>query len=898
MRVQPEFEGSEGRDARERAGRELALVGRRLELDAIAAARRRGDRAVVIVGAAGVGKTRLARAALAEADESAPLWVRATASAATIPLAAVVELLPPGTALDDPLRLFQASAEHLLARAGERRLVLGVDDAHLLDPGSAALMLHLADRGAFIVATVRSGEHVPDAVTELWKEERAHRLELAPLDEAATIALIEELLGGPVEAVAAYWAFSMSAGNALYLRELVAGAVEAGALERDGGLWRLRSRWPPGPALSELVAQRLADLGDHARLLLAAVGVGEPLSAAIAADVGGSDALALLEARNLVVLEEADGERVARLAHPLYGEVVRVGIAAERLQDVRVALARAIQAGGLRPGDALRVATWLRDAGADIEPQLLLDAAAEAYRARDPALAVELAERAAQAGHGPAAALALGQALAALGRHAEAEQALARVDDRPFSQPFAVGYLFTRINVLVWGLRDGESAERLVERAGAWWPDAGWARQVAALRMMVLSASGSLRAATDVADELAAAPAAEPLVAGLLATSGAIARLHAGSTAAALAATEHALPPAPADERLGDRDIAGLVSWSLARVEAGREWDAVDARVARIERAAVRRGDRIAAGPAAGLLGHLALTRGMPVTAWRLLREAAGHLEFHDPRGLSVVIVAQIAQAAALLGDAGAARTADAEARRHLDGRPPAWHEEGLMARSRAWAIAAAGEPSRAAEELLEQAARLEDRPLFQAQAVYDALALGAQAGRVAGALDVTAARCDAPLVAAAAHHAQALAHADADELYAAAQELAAIGARLAAATAAAEAAALGDATRPATARRAAALSARLLARCEGAVTPALLATGPASSALTRREREVAGLAAAGHSNAEIATRLVVSVRTVESHLYHAMSKLGARRRDDLGAALVRAEPQAPAQRW
>jgi two-component system, NarL family, response regulator NreC len=53
---------------------------------------------------------------------------------------------------------------------------------------------------------------------------------------------------------------------------------------------------------------------------------------------------------------------------------------------------------------------------------------------------------------------------------------------------------------------------------------------------------------------------------------------------------------------------------------------------------------------------------------------------------------------------------------------------------------------------------------------------------------------------------------------------------------------------------------------------------------LTAREREVLRLLALGHTNQEIAERLVVSVRTVESHRAHVMTKL----RVDTRAGLVR----------
>jgi DNA-binding CsgD family transcriptional regulator len=55
---------------------------------------------------------------------------------------------------------------------------------------------------------------------------------------------------------------------------------------------------------------------------------------------------------------------------------------------------------------------------------------------------------------------------------------------------------------------------------------------------------------------------------------------------------------------------------------------------------------------------------------------------------------------------------------------------------------------------------------------------------------------------------------------------------------------------------------------------------------LTRRELQIATLAAAGHSSSEIAGRLHLSARTVDSHLYRTYIKLGVAGRADLAAAL------------
>lgn len=72
-----------------------------------------------------------------------------------------------------------------------------------------------------------------------------------------------------------------------------------------------------------------------------------------------------------------------------------------------------------------------------------------------------------------------------------------------------------------------------------------------------------------------------------------------------------------------------------------------------------------------------------------------------------------------------------------------------------------------------------------------------------------------------------------------------------------------------------------------GPLIDALLAPGPAGAAdpyesLTTREREVLHLAAAGCSNPDIAARLFISRRTVETHRANLLRKLGLRGQTDL----------------
>ena len=61
-------------------------------------------------------------------------------------------------------------------------------------------------------------------------------------------------------------------------------------------------------------------------------------------------------------------------------------------------------------------------------------------------------------------------------------------------------------------------------------------------------------------------------------------------------------------------------------------------------------------------------------------------------------------------------------------------------------------------------------------------------------------------------------------------------------------------------------------------MTPA--AAGPLAR-LSERERDVLGLMAEGLTNSGIATRLVVSERTVEAHVRHVLMKLDISERED-----------------
>ncbi|GAA4174556.1 response regulator transcription factor [Gryllotalpicola koreensis] len=82
----------------------------------------------------------------------------------------------------------------------------------------------------------------------------------------------------------------------------------------------------------------------------------------------------------------------------------------------------------------------------------------------------------------------------------------------------------------------------------------------------------------------------------------------------------------------------------------------------------------------------------------------------------------------------------------------------------------------------------------------------------------------------------------------------------------------------------------------DAVVTPITPALRGLAKVLSGRELLVARLAAAGRTNAQIASELFLSVRTVESHLHHARVKLGVTGREGLAALFSSpGDPLAPA---
>ncbi|MBO1900366.1 helix-turn-helix transcriptional regulator [Leucobacter weissii] len=261
--------------------------------------------------------------------------------------------------------------------------------------------------------------------------------------------------------------------------------------------------------------------------------------------------------------------------------------------------------------------------------------------------------------------------------------------------------------------------------------------------------------------------------------------------------------------------------------------------------------------------------------AHRLAERALATSEYLDPSGVGAAVVAILAETAALLGERDRASALLSRFR-----RTPS-RASGLVDGSSEAHVASAMLLLGAAEAS-SSIARASERHAAAGGfgSAADVLRTGVRFGRrrSARALLRISDRLDGELHRMSADHARALLADDALALWSVAERLAQAGLRLWSAEAAAAAANVAGA--PAALRR------RAIGHCRAYAEeqplpghPLLRLSGPAQPALTRREREVSDLIAAGLSNDEIAARLRLSLRTVEGHVSRLYRKTGAVRR-------------------
>jgi DNA-binding CsgD family transcriptional regulator len=864
------------------------LIGRTGEMRAIAAAvSGSAVSGILICGPSGVGKSRIAREALSAAASQGceTRWTVGTSSARAIPLGAFTAWAPSG--VTDTVQLLRGVIESLTAAPSAAKVVLGVDDVHLLDDLSTFVVHQIVQEGAAkVVLTARAGVPIPAAIQELSTAGQFDRLDLEPLPPDETTTLLAAGLEGPVDSDAAQRLWKLTRGNALYLRNIVEQEVADGRLVQQNGCWRWVGDPIMPPGLVELIESRIGVLPGPVSDVIDVLAVGEPIDLATLTRITNAAAVEEAETRGLITLEPAGHGIDVRVAHPIYGQVRRKRAPHSRLRRLRGLVATELAASNDRDDIRLvvRRATLSLDSDLTADPDLLVRAAHGAVWLGDLPLADRLAEAAIHAGAGPEPTFVRAHALSWLGRGEQAEAVLAAVDTSELTDQDYARFAFLRSSNMLWALADPARAKEFIDEASRIAPpDAR--TYIDAFLAIYWFAMDEPEAALQASKKLALEDI--PVVGAEIAWGLAQISADAGrlTEAVAVADAGYAVATRSLDAphmrfNIADAEVSALLLAGRVK-EAGEVAERTRQQAAHLPGAAQLLGAAVAGQAALGA-GHLD-------SACLLLEQAADGLSASHPLGWGsryrIPHVTALAMRGMTRQAADALVALDKVQRRFrsLD------HEKSL---ARAWVAASQGSISEAVAGLLSAAERARDTGRFAAEMLCLQTATQFGDRTSASRLKELESIVEGPRAALAARFAAALYDSDAAELLAVSEEFEQMGDLVAAVDAAAHAAivlrrldkrgsALGCSTR----------AAALAEQCGGASTPALRQAAEPLP-LTDREAEVVMLIGEGMSNRAVAERLTLSVRTVESYIYRAMLKTGTTSRDELAALLPHRMPR------
>jgi DNA-binding CsgD family transcriptional regulator len=350
---------------------------------------------VALVGAPGLGKSVLAARVtdrVARLDRTGRVSVVAIAPGphqTSMPFAAAADRFGdlPEEVVGDPFAAERTLRE--AARLADRDVVLRIDDADHLDAISARYAAWLVrNRGARLVLTCRDFTTLAEPLRDLWQDDLLERIDLAPLDFRQTESLLGLALGGPLESASVERVHRATQGNPLHLREVVRAAHASGALELTASGWYWRGRITASRSLADMYRTELARLPGDLRDVVDIVALADPIPLSrLLALVGEGDVDRVVSLGIVTVDVQAatDGTAVVRPSHPLIGEVLRelVPVARRTRLFARANAFRAEPGDGAPAAARLRAALWALECGVVPTTAQLLDAATVAVRLQE-----------------------------------------------------------------------------------------------------------------------------------------------------------------------------------------------------------------------------------------------------------------------------------------------------------------------------------------------------------------------------------------------------------------------------------------------------------------------------------------------------------------------------------
>src|SRR5262249_32154259 len=149
----------------------------------------------------------------------------------------------------------------------------------------------------------------------------------------------ESVLDGAVDARSAQRFWRLTGGNPLFLRQLIEDQVAAGRMRQVAGVWLWDGDVAVSQSMSDLVGNQLDRLSPELALVVDTLSQCEPLDVDVLSALVGREDVEHAEKMQLITVERTRGGLVARLAHPLFGDLRRAAVGELYLSTVRGGLA-------------------------------------------------------------------------------------------------------------------------------------------------------------------------------------------------------------------------------------------------------------------------------------------------------------------------------------------------------------------------------------------------------------------------------------------------------------------------------------------------------------------------------------------------------------------------------
>ncbi|GAA1762144.1 hypothetical protein GCM10009712_08590 [Pseudarthrobacter sulfonivorans] len=846
----------------------------------------------------GIGKTALAEAITERlATDMIIVQIHGSSALSGVPFGILAPYTAELTAEDSvsPVAVLRSVWSYFekLKAGRDAPLLLVMDDAHHLDEATASIVADMISAGwASVVAAGRPRPGLPQPLAQLWYDGLADRVDLRPLNREQIEEVLAHALDGTVPDGTVDTIWSASGGNPRILDALLHDAAEGGQLAKRNGIWMLVEQLPAdGPRLTNVVVKDMLRRTPAEQEALKLIALAGPVSRKVIEDICGAEVVRSLLDQQMVV--EGHGTPAdLRIWNAMFGDALRLTISVSRSLQL---LERVREHLGTSPAGSegrLRAVEWALECGVKTgEPELLEAASTALAHFRNPsarAMAAKIMDPALV----PEAHAIHARALFNEGDHAGAAKLLDGCWLQLGSSAAAAPALILRALVhqalgTPLALFAAESREvlRRVPAETDTAPGTAWQEQL--LHLLELGEAGNCEALANEVQDLRSRNPGGPTdhalrtvgTALLAQTRAAAGRAVQGLDAGLLAVSELAAL---------DGGVFFFNEFVLGRLVADYlalgDWESAERELA--DYAADQPRDAAAfAGSIEVLRGYSLLRQGRIERAYQTLLPAVETLRLNDPLQVFRFGSALAFYVAARLGDAAQSSRLEMDYKDSLLGSA----SQDLLATAYAAAgseyvtrdgkglaslhtLATTPEVSARGGTLLELLALCWDLGDHSVIPLVHNLA-----GNVQG-------RWAAALLSLAEHWESA----DADALMEMAARLETEGFVNVAREAYARASSVWEAVGE---RRRSRQAVALREKCDHELGERFregqfIAAAPTVH-LTRREQDIVELAVQGLTDREIAQRLMVSVRTVEGHLYRTYVKLGVRSRDELSTALA-----------